>query len=50
MDTGLQPGHLGFTRKDFVEDKKILTDRSRQLQAKGSEKLYEESVSRYRKV
>jgi NADH-quinone oxidoreductase subunit I len=50
MDTGLHPGNLGFTRKDFVEDKKVLTDRSRELAAKGKEKLYEESVSRYRKV
>ena len=30
MDTGTHPGNLGFTRKDFVEDKKILTDRSRE--------------------
>jgi NADH-quinone oxidoreductase subunit I len=50
MDTGLHPANLGFTRKDFVEDKKVLTDRSRELAAKGKERLYEESVSRYRKV
>jgi len=50
MDTGTHPGNLGFTRKDFVEDKKILTDRSRELQAKGQEGLYEEYVNRYRKV
>src|SRR5918992_1139704 len=50
MDTGLHPGNLGFTRKDFVEDKKVLTERSRELASKGKERLYEESVSRYRKV
>jgi NADH-quinone oxidoreductase subunit I len=51
MDTGTHPGNLGFTRKAFVEDKKILTDRSRELQAKGGkEGLYEEYVSPYRKV
>jgi len=50
MDTGTHPGNLGFTRMDFVEDKTILTDRSRALQAKGKEGLYEEYVNRYRKV
>jgi len=50
MDTGTHPGNLGFTRMDFVEDKKILTDRSRELQAKGKEELYEEYVNHYRKV
>jgi len=48
MDTGVHPGNLGFTRKDFVEDKKILTDRSRRLEAEGKEALYEQNVSRYR--
>ena len=50
MDTGTHPGTLGFTRMDFVEDKKILADRSRDLQAKGKEGLYDEYVSHYRKV
>jgi NADH-quinone oxidoreductase subunit I len=50
MDTGTHPGNLGFTRKAFVEDKKILTDRSRELQTKGKEGLYEGYVSPYRKV
>jgi NADH-quinone oxidoreductase subunit I len=50
MDTGTHPGNLGFTRMDFVEDKKILTDRSRELQAKGKEGLYDEYVNHYRKV
>ena len=50
MDTGAHPGNLGFTRKDFVEDKKILTDRSRKLAAKGKEGLYEEYVNCYRRV
>jgi hypothetical protein len=40
----------GFTRNDFVENKKILTDRSRQLAAKGKKTLYDEIVSRYREV
>ena len=34
----------------FVEDKQILTDRSRELEAKGKEGLYEEYVKGYRKV
>ena len=50
MDTGTHPGNLGFSRKDFVEDKTILTERSEELEAKGKEKLYEEYVSRYRRV
>ena len=50
MDTGTHPGNLGFTRRDFVEDKKVLTDRSHELQAKGKEELYEEYVNHYRKV
>ena len=45
MDTGVQPGNLGFTRKAFVEDKKILTARSRNLQDKGKEGLYDEYLS-----
>ena len=48
MDTAVHPGNLGFTRKDFVEDKKILTDRSHRLETEGKEALYEESVKRYR--
>lgn len=50
MDSGTHPGNLGFTRKAFVEDKQILTDRSRDLQAKGKEGLYEDYVKGYRKV
>ena len=50
MDSGTHPGNLGFSRKAFVEDKKVLTDRSRDLLAKGKEGLYEEYVDRYRKV
>jgi NADH-quinone oxidoreductase subunit I len=50
MDSGAHPGNLGFSRKDFVEDKKVLTDRSREWQAKGKAGLYEEYVERYRKV
>jgi NADH-quinone oxidoreductase subunit I len=50
MDSGTHPGNLGFTRKDFVEDKTVLTARSRDLEAKGKEGLYDEYVRRYRKV
>jgi NADH-quinone oxidoreductase subunit I len=50
MDSGTHPGNLGFTRKDFVEDKNVLTQRSRELEAKGKEGLYEQYVSRYRRV
>ena len=50
MDSGTHPGNLGFSRKAFVEDKKVLTDRSRDLLAKGKEGLYEKYVDRYRKV
>ena len=50
MDSGAHPGNLGFTRKDFVEDKAVLMERSRELEAKGKQGLYEEYVSRYRKV
>ena len=50
MDSGTHPGNLGFTRAAFVEDKTILTDRSRDLRAKGKEGLYDEYVKGYRKV
>ena len=50
MDTGVHPAIWGFTRKDFVEDKELLMDRSQQLEQKGAEGLYEEHVSRYRHV
>ena len=50
MDTGTHPGNLGFTRQAFVEDKKILTDRSRAMQAQGKEGLYDEYVKQYRHV
>ena len=50
MNTGTHPGNLGFTRKDFVEEKKILTERPGELQAKDKEGLYEVYVNQYRKV
>ena len=50
MHTGTHPANLGFTRKAFVEDKKISTDRSLGLQARGKEGLYDEHVKQYRKV
>jgi NADH-quinone oxidoreductase subunit I len=49
MDTGLHPGNLGFTRQDFVEDKQVLTERSRKMQSMGKEALYDEEVRRYRR-
>ena len=49
MDTGLHPGNLGFSRQDFVEDKQVLTERSRKLEEKGKEELYDEAVDRYRR-
>jgi NADH-quinone oxidoreductase subunit I len=48
MDTGMHPGNLGFSREAFVEDKKVLTERSRKLEEKGKEELYDEAVERYR--
>lgn len=50
MDTGVHPANWGFSRQDFVENKELLMDRSRQLQAKGREGLYEEHVRRYQHV
>ncbi len=50
MDTGLHPANWGTSRRDFVEDKELLMDRSRQLEKKGSQRLYEEHVSRYHQV
>jgi NADH-quinone oxidoreductase subunit I len=50
MDTGVHPGNLGFSRKDFVEDKDVLMKRSRELKAKGKDGLYEQYVARYRQV
>ncbi len=50
MDTGVHPANRGLSRKDFVEDKEILMNRSRQLEEKGREGLYEEHVSRYQHV
>lgn len=50
MDTGIHPGNWGFSRQDFVEDKGLLIERSRLLEEKGSDGLYEEYVRRYRHV
>jgi len=50
MDTGVHPGNLGSSRRDFVEDKETLMQRSRRLEEVGREGLYEEYVSRYRHV
>lgn len=50
MDTGLHPANWGFSRQDFVENKEVLMERSRQLEAKGKEVLYQEHVRRYQHV
>jgi hypothetical protein len=41
---------LGYSRKDFVENKETLMQRSRDLAEKGKEGLYEEYVKPYRRV
>ena len=50
MDTGTHPGNLGFSRKDFVETKEVLMQRSKDLADKGKAGLYEEYVKAYRHV
>ncbi len=50
MDTGVHPANWGFSRTAFVENKELLMERSRQLEAKGKEGLYEEHVRRYQHV
>jgi NADH-quinone oxidoreductase subunit I len=50
MDSGTHPGNLGFSRQAFVEDKGILTQRSRDLEKHGKEGLYDQYVKGYRKV
>jgi NADH-quinone oxidoreductase subunit I len=50
MDSGTHPGNLGFSRKEFVENKEVLMERSRDLTEKGKEGLYEEYVKPYRHV
>ena len=42
MDSGTHPGNLGFSRKEFVETKEVLMERSKELAEKGKEGLYEE--------
>jgi NADH-quinone oxidoreductase subunit I len=50
MDSGTHPGNLGFSRREFVENKETLMERSRDLAEKGKEGLYEEYVKPYRRV
>src|SRR6266496_2235808 len=50
MDSGTHPGNLGFGRKEFVETKEVLMERSKELAEKGKEGLYEEYVKPYRHV
>jgi len=50
MDSGTHPGNLGFSRKEFVEIKEVLMERSKELTEKGKEGLYESYVKPYRHV
>ena len=50
MDTGIHPANWGFSRTSFVEDKRRLMDRSKQLDEKGRQGLYEEHVRQYQHV
>lgn len=50
MDTGVHPSSRGDRRQDFVENKEVLMERSRQLDSMGKQGLYEAHVSRYRHV
>jgi NADH-quinone oxidoreductase subunit I len=50
MDSGTHPGNLGFSRKEFVETKEVLMERSKELTEKGKEGLYESYVKPYRHV
>lgn len=50
MDSGTHPGNLGTSRKDFVETKEVLMERSKELAEKGKEGLYEQYVRPYRHV
>ena len=50
MDSGTHPGNLGFGRKEFVETKEVLMERSKELAEKGKEGLYEKYVKPYRHV
>jgi NADH-quinone oxidoreductase subunit I len=47
MDTGLHPAIPGATRKDFVETKEVLMQRSKDLEEKGKSGLYAEHQSCY---
>jgi NADH-quinone oxidoreductase subunit I len=50
MDSGTHPGNLGFSRKEFVETKEVLMERSKELSEKGKEGLYDQYVKPYRHV
>ena len=50
MDTGVHPINWGFSRERFVETKEVLMGRSRDLNEKGKEGLYQEHVRRYQRV
>jgi hypothetical protein len=43
-------GHNSFSRKEFVETKEVLMERSKELTEKGKEGLYESYVKPYRHV
>jgi NADH-quinone oxidoreductase subunit I len=50
MDTGLHPAIYGSSRREFVETKEVLMQRSRELEAQGRDGLYAEHQKRYSQV
>lgn len=50
MDTGLHPEVYQPDPKLFVEDKELLMQRSRELESKGAEKVYQDHMEKMRKL
>ena len=50
MDTGLHPEVYQADPRLFIEDKETLMERSRQLDAKGPEKLFEDHMEKMREI
>ncbi len=48
MDTAIHPMISGYSREDFIEDKRVLMDRSRFMEENGTDSLMDEMLSRYR--
>lgn len=48
MDTAVHPRISGYRRTDFIEDKQVLMQRSRDLESKGREALMPEMLAAYR--